>query len=141
MKLIEELFATGHRNITARHPTTFEITTEPHVTPRGDCVIGVNANKGPLNLSTAFRDLCRRDDCRILVELHVAGISESIKGKGSSKLTLKHPTEFVGRKTTYTSDRTLMINADKAAGDLSRELAAALASPETRLRVRIIAET
>ena len=74
------------------------------------------------------------------MELKAAGIYETIRGKGNHSLSLTHPSEIVGRKSTYVSDRTLMIQADKAACDLSRELIESLKSPKTILQVRIIAE-
>jgi len=138
--LVEELFAQGHRNILAKHPTTFEITKDANLTKRGDCVIAVNATKGPRDLSVEFRNLCRHDESRILVELQVGGIVEYIQGRGSPKLTLSHSSEMVGRKSPYVSDRTIMVRSDKAACDLDRELIDALTSSSARLHVRITVE-
>lgn len=140
MRIIEELFAQGHPNVLARHATTFEITKDIELTRRGDCVIAVSATKGAADLSMEFKRLCRNDEARILVELQAAGIAESIEGRGSGRLTVSHPTEIVGRKSTHISDRTIMIRADRAACDIDRDLVDALKSPTTRLRVRIIAE-
>ena len=119
---------------------TFEITKGPLLSRRGDCVVVVKATKGLLDLSTEFRALCRHDEARIIVELETAGISESIEGRGSPALTLNHATEIVGRKSTYISNRTLMIRADKAACDFRRDLIRELRSPETKVHVRLIAE-
>ncbi len=140
MRIVEELFAQGHPNIRAKHPTTFEVTKDRELTRRGDCVIGVNAGKGLRDLSSEFKDLCRHDESRIVVELEAAGIAEVIVGRGSRKLTLSHSSELVARKSSYTSDRTIMIMADRAACDLSRGLIDALTSSATRLRVRITVE-
>jgi hypothetical protein len=103
-------------------------------------VIAVQANKAPVDLSTEFRNLCKRDEARIMVELRAAGIVETIEGRGSRGLTLGHSSEIVGRKSTYVSDRTLMIRADKAACDIDRDLIRALKSPGTRLQITIIGE-
>jgi hypothetical protein len=138
--LIEELSARGHSNVIAKHLTTFEITKDTNLTRRGDCVIAVNATKGPRDLSVEFRNLCRHDESKILVELEVDGIVDSIEGRGSPKLALSHSSELVGRKSSYVSDRTVMIRSDKGACDLGRELIDALTSPSARLRVRITAE-
>jgi hypothetical protein len=119
---------------------TFEITKDEHLTRRGDCVIAVQATKGLGELSPELRNLCRRDDARIIVELRGAGIYDSIEGRGSADLSLSHSSEIVGRKSAYVSDRTLMVGANKAASDIDRELVCALRSPDTRLDVRIIAE-
>jgi hypothetical protein len=126
--------------VIAKHPTTFEITKDDQLTKRGDCVIAVKASKALVDLSTEFRNLCKRDEARIMVELRAAGIGETIEGKGSRGLTLGHSSEIVGRKSTYVSDRTLMIRADKAACDIDRDLIRALKSPGTKLEITIIGE-
>ena len=119
---------------------TFEITKEESLTKRGDCVIAVEATKGLGELSLDLRNLCRRDDARILVELRAGGVFDSIEGRGGAGLILNHPREIVGRKSAYVSDRTLMIHANKAACDIDRDLVRALKFPDTKLDIRIIAE-
>ncbi len=140
MQLVEELSAQGHVNVTARHSTTFEITRDTNLTSRGDCVIAVNASKGPRDLSAEFRNLCSHNESRILLELEVGGIVDSIEGRGSPKLTFSHSREMVGRKSSYVSLRTIMIRCNKAARDLDRELIHALTSPNSRLIARITVE-
>lgn len=102
-------------------------------------MIGVNANRGPKDFSKQFKDLCRLDDSIIYLELYAGGIVENVQGSGSSKLTFQHPTEIVGRKSEYASDRTVMIKADRAARDLNRDLIEALSS-SAGLRARLIVE-
>ena len=140
MRIVQSFEARGHANVIARHPTTFEITRHAQLTRRGDCVLAVQATKGLADFSTEFRDMCRRDETRIIVQLKAAGIVESIEGKGSDKLTLTHPAEMVGRRSSYVSDRTIMIRADRAACDINRDLVHELQSPSTTLHVRVIAE-
>ncbi|HIP75502.1 MAG TPA: DUF371 domain-containing protein, partial [Thermococcus paralvinellae] len=36
----------GHENIKATHKSTLEITKEDFLTPRGDCIICIKADKG-----------------------------------------------------------------------------------------------
>jgi hypothetical protein len=48
--------------------------------------------------------------------------------------------EIVGRRSTYISERTLMIRADKAACDISRDLVSALKSAAARVRVEMTVE-
>lgn len=140
MKVTDELIARGHPNILATHPTTFEITKAKHVTSRGDCVIGVNATKGPRSLSKQFKELCRNSDAKIIVRLQAGGIVETVEGRGAPELTFGHLAGMVGRKSSFVSDRTIMIKADRAASDLSRPLIEALRSSATTLYVRIIVE-
>lgn len=140
MKVAQELLAYGHPNILAKHPTTFEITKASDLTRRGDCVIGVKATKGPRDLSLELRGLCMKSESTILVELEAGGMTEVIEGRGSPNLTLRHSTEMVGRKSSFASDRTIMVRADRAACDLDRDFVKALSSPATKLRVRITVE-
>ena len=140
MRVVEELYARGHPNVTAKHPTTFEITKDPELTRRGDCVVAVQATKAPVELSSEFKRLCRNDEAKVVVELQAIGVTESIEGRGCSRLRLSHSRDIVGRKSTHASERTIMILADKAAADINRDLIDALRFPRTKLQVRIIAE-
>jgi hypothetical protein len=140
LRSVEELCAQGHPNVLAKHPTTFEVTKDTALTLRGDCVIGVNANKGPRDFSEQFIDLCRHDESRIQIQLQADGIVDLIEGRGSRKLTFKHSSESVGRKSSFASSRTIMVKADRAARDLNRELIDALTRCETKLWVRITVE-
>jgi hypothetical protein len=119
---------------------TFEITKDPNLTRRGNCVIAVNATKAPVDFSTEFKDLCRREETQITIMLEAAGVIDIIRGSGSSGLRLSDPNEMVGRKSSFVSDRTIMVRADKAAKDLKRSLINALMSPQTRLKIRLTAQ-
>jgi hypothetical protein len=119
---------------------TFEITRDSELSRRGDCVIGVSANKAASDLGVEFKEVCRMEGARITVLLEAEGVIDTIRGRGSPSLSFTHPTEMVGRKSQYTSDRTIMISSDKAACDLDRKLIAALKSSNTKLNVQIIVE-
>ena len=140
MRVVEELEARGHPNVLATHPMTFEITKDHELTRRGDCVIAVGASRGLPDFSAGFKRLCRNERTRIILELEAAGIVESILGRGSPALQLNHLRDIVGRKSTYVSDRTIMIRANKAASDISRSLVRKLKSSDTKVQVRIVAE-
>lgn len=137
MRIIEELAARGHPNITATHPTTIEITKSVLLTKKGDCVVAVEATKGLTDLSRDFRRLCMNDKSRIVVELNVSGMVERVTGTGSHLLTLTDERDLVIRKSTYTSDRTLMIKADKAASDLRRQFIQRVKSTAAEISVRL----
>jgi hypothetical protein len=140
LRITEELSGTGHPCITATHRTTFEITRDRNLTKRGDCIIAVNATRGLDDLSTQFRDLCKKDKSRILVELEAEGLRDVIEGNGCRRLTLGHTSEIVGRRSEYISDRTLMINSDKAACDINRDLITILKRANTIIHIRFIVE-
>ncbi|MCD6301577.1 MAG: DUF371 domain-containing protein, partial [Staphylothermus sp.] len=59
MVVVDVLYGRGHPNIRATHKTTLEITKEPHVTPRGDCIIAVNATKATKDLDPELKNIIR----------------------------------------------------------------------------------
>ena len=121
----------------ATHPTTLEITKEVSLTKMGNCIVAVDATKGLVDLSQDFKKACMNDKSRILVELDASGMVERVAGRGSHLLTLEDEEELVIRKSTYVSNRTLMINADKAACDLRRQFIQRLRSTSTDIHVRL----
>ena len=137
LKIVEALAARGHPNIMATHPTTLEITKEISLTKMGNCIVAVDATKGLVDLSQDFKKACMNDKSRILVELDASGMVERVAGRGSHLLTLEDEEELVIRKSTYVSNRTLMINADKAACDLRRQFIQRLRSTSTDIHVRL----
>jgi len=140
LRVVEEIRAYGHPNIRATHRSTLEITKEENLTPRGDCIIAIKADKGLYELSNEFKKIVRKDGSKIKLIIEVEGLKEEITGYGSSKLTLNHPTDIVCRKSSYTCSRTLMIKANKAAIDLNREIIKKLKNPDTPVKIILIAE-
>lgn len=140
MRITEELSATGHPSITAKHHTTFEITRESDLTRRGDCIIAANATRGLSDFSKQFLSLCKNDASKIVLEFETVGMKEVIEGRGSLRLPLSHEREIVGRRSSFVSDRTLMIRADKAAFDIDRDLVRALKSSKAIIHIRLSVE-
>ncbi len=113
--------AYGHPNVRATHRTTFEITKEPHLTPRGDCIVGVNAEIGISEIPQEIKGyLSLQKPVTLLLELPEYGMKESVRAVGA-KSSFDHPTDIVVRKSSYVCSRTLAVKADKAAIDLNRE--------------------
>jgi hypothetical protein len=128
----QTITATGHENVLAEHGTTIEITKHPDLTVMGDCIIGVKASHGCADLNPELKDLIQSGK-KIQVTLKVGEIEDVVIGEGHALLTLTHPDDIVIRKSDFKCQRTLMINADKAACDLKKELVDALEKPETKL--------
>ncbi len=120
--------ASGHEHVSARHESTFEITTDDWLTPAGDCIIGVAADNTPQGLPTEFTSACRNADATITVSLAADGHTDIVSGHGSPELSFDSDRSFVCRTSEYVDDRTVMVGADAAAGDLDRDLIAALES-------------
>ncbi len=134
MAVKEEISAWGHPNITATHRTTFEITKEEHLTKRGDCIIGVRADKSISEISDKIKEKLKENAlARIELSLPQYGLKELVEGYGSNAMTFDHPTDIVIRKSSFVCGRTLLIKANKAARDLSREMIELLKDPTTEL--------
>ncbi len=130
--------AFGHPNITATHRTTFEVTKDEHLSLRGDCIIGVRADKSVRELDDRIRNLLKLGyRVKIEVQLPQYGLKDEIIAFGSPMLTLKHPRDIVVRRSDFVCDRTLAIKASKAARDIKREIVELLRDPNTELRLVI----
>ena len=114
--------AKGHKNVLSKHRSTFEITKDKDLSLSGDCIIGLDIDKAMEDFPEEFKDKLKRDDTRVIVKLDTANAHDEITGYGHHDLTLTHPTDIVCRKSTFTCPRTLMINSNKAAADLNRDL-------------------
>jgi hypothetical protein len=113
--------AYGHENVIGEHKTTVEITTEDFLTKKGTCIVGVQATQTLTNLTSEIRQLVTLETTKIVLIMEVDGIREKVTGTGGRNLTYSDPVSMVARTSSFQSGRTLMINADKAASDLSRE--------------------
>lgn len=118
---VDKVLARGHRNIRATHKKTFEITREDDLTPRGDCIVAVSANKSLRDLDPGVKDGIRRGWV-VAVIIIVNGLWDIAIGHGDPGLGLNDPVRIIARKSTYISPNTLMLRSDKAASDLRRDL-------------------
>lgn len=123
----EVIHAQGHENVTAEHASTFELTSDDFLTPAGDCILGIEADRTPAEFDEAFVDACRNPDATITATLEAGGHTEQTVGRGHPDLTFGNDRSLVGRTSDYVDDRTIMVGADTAAGDLDRDLVAVLA--------------
>jgi len=134
------IFARGHENVQATHKTTFEITKEPILTKRGDCIIAVEATKGAANLPLKFKEKARKKGAQITITIEAGELKEVIRARGSPRLFFTHPTDLVVRKSDYVCSRTLAVRADKAADDLPRKLIEKMRDPSQRIRITLAVE-
>jgi len=137
----EVIHASGHENITAKHRTTFEITKDSEITKRADCIIAVSADRGASDLSRQFKKAASRPDAIIVVDLWAGEMHERIIGRGHPNLRFEHPTDLVGRTSSYTCARTLMIRADKAAFHLDREFVKEIQHRDMRIKIQLTAKS
>ena len=122
MEAQESIRCRGHPLVLGTHPTTFEVTSEDHLTENGNCIIGIGADKGCAGLSPAFKSALAHDDAVLVTRLACGGIVVEVRARGSSKFTLDHPADMVWRKSTFVCGRTIGILSDRVALTLPREL-------------------
>lgn len=118
----------GHENVTARHASTLELTNDDFLTPAGDCILGIEADRTPAEFDSAFVAACRDADATITLELETEGHTQTVRGRGHPDLEFTNDRSLVCRTSEYVDDRTVMVGAERAAADLDRELVAALAA-------------
>jgi len=113
--------AYGHENVVGEHKTTIELTSENHLTRQGTCIVGVCSDITLKELDSKIKKLALLSTTKIVLRMSIDGLREEITGTGSPGLTYTDSTSMVSRTSSFESGRTLMVNADKAASDLSRE--------------------
>jgi hypothetical protein len=121
----------GHPMVRALHPTTIEVTTQEELTPRGDCIIGVSADKGCEQLGNAVKGAIRRKEARVRIGIVVGDFKFVVNARGDPGLELSNRHEIVIRRSSFLSDRTLALHADLAARDIPRPMIRLLTNPET----------
>ena len=117
----------GHENVSATHGSTLEVTTDDFLTPVGDCILAIEADRPPADFSPTFVDACRDAEATITAEVEAGGTVERVTGRGHPDLRFESDRSHVVRTSDYVDDRTVMIGADAAAADLGRDLVVALA--------------
>lgn len=139
MKKTEVILAYGHELIKATHKTTLEITKDKSLTERGNCIIAVGSNKSISDLSREFMDAVKQPKAEVTIKIEADGEKEYVTASGNSRVTYSHPTDIVIRKSSYICNRTLAVNADKAAADLSRRLINKLQKPIQPIHITLTA--
>ncbi|PSQ45283.1 DUF371 domain-containing protein, partial [Halobacteriales archaeon SW_12_67_38] len=57
--------AHGHEHVTAQHASTLELTSDDFLTPAGDCILGIEADRTPADFDPDFVAACRDADATI----------------------------------------------------------------------------
>lgn len=136
-RVTEEIPFAGHPLVRAMHGRTMEITTDEHLTLRGDCIIGVGAAKGVAQLSPSLKRALRSDASRVRFTVLAPGGAFSFSARGSDHLSFESPTDVVIRMSDFVCGRTLAIHADASAREIPRELLRTLKSPGAAGLLRI----
>lgn len=134
----EVVCARGHENVTGTHESTWELTSDDWLTPAGDCILGVEADRVPAAFDPAFVEACQDAAAEITATLEVDGHKTTVIGRGDPDLTFEDERSLVVRTSDYVDKRTVVVDADAAAADVDRELVEALqAGADVVLRLRV----
>jgi hypothetical protein len=136
----EEIVFYGHRNVQSFHTRTIEITKDPNLTLRGDCIIGVSANKSCWDISDKLKHSLKDDDSYIIIDVIVGNMSFIVNGLGNSRLILLSRHDIVIRKSSFICERTIAIQCNKASSDIPREMILSLQNPKTKGVLQITTE-
>ncbi|MGI9567545.1 MAG: DUF371 domain-containing protein [Nitrosopumilus sp.] len=128
----------GHENIRSNHKKTIEITKESHLTPQGDCIIGVSANSSCADLPEILKDKLRNHNSKVTFMITVGAHKFVLEGNGHPYLPLTHSEDIVIRKSSFVCPRTLAVKCDKASDLLPREMVLLLQNPKTKGTFSII---
>ena len=126
-----EIEFSGHENIRSNHQKTIEITKESHLTPQGDCIVGVNAKSSCGDLPDELKTKLKNPDSKVIFSIKVGDEDFVIEGKGHPDLILSHTEDIVIRKSDFICPRTLAVKCDKASDLLPRSMVKKLQNPNT----------
>ena len=136
----EEITFQGHINVLSLHSKTIEITKDPNLTKKGDCILGVSANKACNDLNSSLKDRLKKSSTFVKISIVVDTFVFELSGYGSNTLQVSHGHDIVLRKSNYVDSRTLAVSCDKSAFDIPRNLVSLLTNPETKGIMRISLE-
>ncbi|WP_276254369.1 DUF371 domain-containing protein [Halomontanus rarus] len=126
-RLEEVVHARGHEHVSADHASTFEVTTDDYLTPAGDCILAIDADRAPADFDSEFVDACRDEKATITVTFEAEGHEETVSGRGDPDLEFTNERSAVGRTSDYVDDRTIVVGSEFAAEGFDRELVDELA--------------
>ena len=124
-----EIKFSGHENIRSNHQKTIEITKESHLTPQGDCIVGVNATSSCADLPDELKQKLKDPNSKISFLIKVGEHEFHVTGRGHENLILSHTEDIVIRKSNFVCPRTLAVKCDKASDLLPREMVHSLQKP------------
>jgi HAD superfamily hydrolase (TIGR01549 family) len=122
--MLMEFTIHGHENTLSVHKTTLEFTKESHLTQRGDCILGVNANFSAIPKGK-----------KLQVEITAGTYSDTFSGYYNTSFSSKE--EMVLRTSNFEDGRTYMTKCNKASKDISRNIVKYLQNPKHTATIRI----
>lgn len=136
----EEITFQGHKNVLSLHSRTIEITKDANLTRKGDCILGVSANKACNDLNSSIKNRLKTTGTVVKISIVVEPFEFQLSGYGSNTLEISHGHDIVLRKSKYVDSRTLAVSCDKSAFDIPRNLVTLLTNAETKGMMKISVE-
>src|SRR5919108_2157882 len=136
----DEVIFYGHPNVQSLHPKAIEITKDEHLTLRGDCIIGVRADKACAGLDEPLKHKLKSNSAIVRLDLIVGTESFLITGAGDQRLILLSSHDIVIRKTNFVCPRTICVQCDKASLDMPRKMVKMLQDRDRKAMLRITVE-
>ncbi|MEM4254526.1 MAG: DUF371 domain-containing protein [Candidatus Woesearchaeota archaeon] len=123
-----EFIAYGHAGIEGSHKGILEFTQKTTVIPKGQSVVGTRANFDPEAIS-ALAQVSKK----LKLTIKVRNYTEEIIGDANQGFI--PGSDIIVRKGPQRSPSTLLINADKSAGDLPKKMIELLKNPDEKIIV------
>jgi hypothetical protein len=122
----------GHPNVLSNHSKSIEVTKDQTLSTRGDCIVGVNADKACKDLKPCLKELLLKTGLVLKIEIIVEDLIFVMHAHSDPKLLLSDVNDLVIRRSKFICPRTLAISCDKAASDIPREMTRILRNREAK---------
>lgn len=132
MRMRFEIPFSGHHNVRSLHRRTIEITTESHLMPQGDCIVGVGAVSGCAGIPEDMKARIRNSETRITISIRVGDSEFVVRGCGHRDLELSDVHDIVIRTSGFVCPRTLAIYCNRASDAIPRGMVQSLQNPNTK---------
>lgn len=133
----DEITFYGHPNVRSNHSKSIEVTKAQTLSTKGDCIVGVNADKACNDLKPCLKKLLLKNGLDLKIEIIVEDLTFVMHAHGNPNLLLSDVHDIVIRRSKFICPRTLAISCDKAASDIPRKMTHLLRNPETKGILRL----
>ncbi|MHA2170347.1 MAG: DUF371 domain-containing protein [Candidatus Kariarchaeaceae archaeon] len=128
------IYAKGHKNIQARHNTTWQLTRESVLSTKGDCIVAIASTAATADFPTWLKKHLQEGG-KVEISFLAGGFSFQGFAWGDSALTLDDPLDIVFRKSDFISPRTAGIRCSFTAKDLPETIVKFLQNPNTKVEI------
>jgi hypothetical protein len=126
----DEIVFHGHPNVRSNHLKSIEVTKAHTLSIKGDCIIGVSADKACSDLKSDLKKMLLRPGLVIKIEIVVEDCLFIMRAHSDTRLLLSDSQDLVIRRSNFICPRTVAISCDKAASDMPRKMSDLLRDPQ-----------